>query len=225
MIEAVIFDMDGVLIDSEPLWREAEKLVFGQVGILLTDNMCLQTTGLRVDETIEHWYRYKPWENISKEEMGREIEDTVCDIISSKGEPAPGVFKIIDFFNRAGIPKALASSSSERIIKWILKELGLSNEFPVIHSAENEEYGKPHPAVFITTAKKMNTIPNHCLAIEDSLAGLIAAKSAKMRTIVVPEEIHRDNPRFSIADIRLNSLADFSEQDWELLNSLNGLHN
>jgi mannitol-1-/sugar-/sorbitol-6-/2-deoxyglucose-6-phosphatase len=70
----------------------------------------------------------------------------------------------------------------------------------------------------------MNTLPVNCLAIEDSLAGLIAAKSAKMRTLVIPEESNRDNPRFTIADIRLNTLEDFSVKHWDMLNSLNGLH-
>jgi mannitol-1-/sugar-/sorbitol-6-/2-deoxyglucose-6-phosphatase len=224
MIEAVIFDMDGVLIDSEPIWREAEKIVYGKVGIELTEEMCQQTTGLRTDETVAHWYRYKPWSNKPREKVVREVEDTVCDIVDRKGYPAPGVHRIIDFFNHAGIPKALASSSSPQVIERVLGRLGLKHEFSVIYSAANEEYGKPHPAVYITTAKKMNTLPVNCLAIEDSLAGLIAAKSAKMRTLVIPEESNRDNPRFTIADIRLNTLEDFSVKHWDMLNSLNGLH-
>jgi mannitol-1-/sugar-/sorbitol-6-/2-deoxyglucose-6-phosphatase len=224
MIEAVIFDMDGVLIDSEPLWREAEIMVFAKVGIHLTENMCQQTTGLRTDETVAHWYRYRPWTGKSLEETGREIEEMVCNIISKKGEPAPGVFEMIDFFNKKGIPKALASSSAPGVIDRILEKLDLKPEFKIIYSAENEEFGKPHPAVYITTAKKLNVLPVNCLAIEDSLAGLIAAKSAKMRTIVIPEKSHYGNPRFSIADIRLDSLADFTQDHWEHLNSLNGMN-
>ena len=217
--------MDGVLIDSEPIWREAEKIVFRNVGIELTEEMCFQTTGLRTDETVGHWYRFKPWDNKSQEQVGREIEETVCDIIDKKGQPAPGVHDIIEFFNRAGVPKALASSSTLEVIGRVLGKLGLKNEFKVIYSAAAEEYGKPHPAVYITTARKMGVLPVNCLAIEDSLAGLIAAKAAKMRTLVVPEENNRDNPRFTIADITLTSLGDFSESHWKLLNSLNGLHN
>ena len=224
MIEAVIFDMDGVLIDSEPLWREAEKLVFRKVGINLDEEMCLQTTGLRQDETVAHWYRFKPWNNKSQEEVGREINETVCNIIEEKGVPAEGVHKAINFFNSAGIPKALASSSSMEVIDRVLTKLRLKQEFRVIYSAENEDFGKPHPAVYITTAKKMDVLPVSCLAIEDSLAGLIAAKSARMRTLVIPEESNRGNPRFTIADVRLDSLEDFSEGHWELLNSLNGLY-
>ncbi len=223
MIKAVIFDMDGVIIDSEPLWREAEMIVFKKVGIDLTKELCLQTTGLRTDETVAHWYRYKPWNNMSKEDVGREIEETVCNIVDKKGLPARGIHKVIDFLNSAGIPKALASSSSPEVIDRVLNRLDIKQEFNVIYSAEYEDYGKPHPAVYLSTAKKMDTLPVNCLAIEDSLAGLIAAKSARMRTLVIPEQHHKNDPQFSIADIRLESLEDFSGSHWELLNSLNGL--
>ena len=185
--------------------------------------MCLQTTGFRQDETVAHWYRFKPWNNKSQEDVGCEINETVCNIIEEKGVPAEGVYKVINFFNSIGIPKALASSSSPEVIDRVLIKLGLKQEFKVIYSAENEEFGKPHPAVYITTARKMNTLPVNCLAIEDSLAGLLAAKSARMRTLVIPENHHKSNPEFSIADIILNSLEDFSGNHWELLNSFNGL--
>jgi mannitol-1-/sugar-/sorbitol-6-/2-deoxyglucose-6-phosphatase len=223
MIEAVIFDMDGVLIDSEPLWREAEIQVFRKVGLHLTTDMCLQTTGLRTDETVAHWYRYRPWDNFSQKEIAGFIEETVCDIIEEKGVTSPGVRKIMNFFNDNGIPKALASSSSPAVIDRVLGRLDMKKEFDVIYSAVNEEFGKPHPAVYITTAHKMNTIPVRCLAIEDSFAGLLAAKSAKMRTIVIPEESNRKSPVFSIADLKLDNLGDFTEAHWRFLNSLNGL--
>jgi mannitol-1-/sugar-/sorbitol-6-/2-deoxyglucose-6-phosphatase len=223
MIEAVIFDMDGVLIDSEPLWREAEKRVFRKVGIDLTDKMCFQTTGLRTDETVGHWYRWKPWTNMSREDVGREIEETVCDIIDEKGSPSPGVHRLIDFFKKAGVPAGLASSSSPEVIDRVLGKLQLKQEFTVIYSAVNEKFGKPHPAVYITAAEKMGVAPVSCLAIEDSFAGLLAAKSAKMRTIVIPEKSNLDNVRFSIADLKLGSLEEFTAGHWDTLNSLNGM--
>lgn len=223
MIKAVIFDMDGVLIESEPIWREAEIEVFKRVGINLTEDMCRQTTGFRTDETVAHWFRYRPWDNFTQKEIGIEIERTVCDIIDEKGVPAPGVDKILKFFNERGIPKALASSSVQGVIDRVLGKLGLKNEFVKVSSGSEEEYGKPHPAVYITAAKKMSIEPANCLAIEDSFAGLLAAKAAKMRAVVIPEESNRNNPKFTIADVKLDSLADFSTEHWDLLKSLNGM--
>ncbi len=223
MIEAVIFDMDGVLIESEPLWREAEIKVFERVGISLTEDMCRQTTGFRTDETVAHWYRFQPWDNPSQEEIGLEIEKTVCDIIDEKGVPAPGVREIIKFFKERNIPRALASSSAPDVIEHVLKKLDLANEFVITSSGTNEEFGKPHPAVYITTARKLGITPSGCLAIEDSLAGLLAAKAAKMKTVVVPEKSNLENPKFSIADLILNSLEDFSDDHWDLLQSMNGM--
>lgn len=225
MIEAVIFDMDGVLIDSEPIWRQAEMEVFRKVGINLTKEMCLQTTGFRTDETVGHWYRYRPWDNISREDLGSLIEDNVCMIIDQVGVKAPGVDNIMKFLNRSGTPKALASSSSPEVIDRVLTRLDLKHEFSVIYSAGNEEFGKPHPAVYITTAKMMGVPPPNCLAIEDSLAGLIAASSARMRTLVIPEKHHLDNPKFSIANLKLQSLSEFTPEHWEFLSNLNGVYN
>ncbi|MFP4367153.1 MAG: hexitol phosphatase HxpB [Bacteroidales bacterium] len=223
MVKAVIFDMDGVLIESEPIWREAEIEVFKRVGINLTEEMCRQTTGFRTDETIAHWFRYQPWDNFTQKEIGIEIERTVCDIIDKRGVPAPGVDKILKFFNERGILKALASSSAPGVIDRVLNKLDLKNEFIEVSSGAEEEYGKPHPAVYITAAKKMSIEPANCLAIEDSFAGLLAAKAAKMRTVVIPEESNRNNPKFSIADVKLDSLADFSAEHWDFLKSLNGM--
>ncbi len=223
MIEAVIFDMDGVLIESEPLWREAEIQVFKKVGISLTEEMCRQTTGFRTDETVAHWYRYKPWDSPSQEEIGLEIEKTVCDIIDNKGVPAPGVKKILRFFNERNIPKALASSSAPDVIDHVLKKLELTGEFMLTSSGSHEEFGKPHPGVYITTARKLGVPPSACLAIEDSFAGLLAAKAAKMKAVVVPEKPNLENPKFSIADLILKSLEDFSDDHWDLLQSMNGM--
>ena len=81
VIEAVIFDLDGLLIDSEPLWQEAEILVFQQVNIILTPELCLQTKGLRIDEVVEYWYQKYPWTNLSKQKVEQLIVAKVIELI------------------------------------------------------------------------------------------------------------------------------------------------
>ncbi len=209
MLQAIIFDMDGLLIDSEPIWREAEKEVFSGVGINLTDEMCFTTVGLRIDEVVGHWHSKFPWDVPSKEIIKENIIVKVIELILEKGEILPGVLETIEYFHSKKYPLAIASASSMRIIEAVTEKLQLKKYFTVIHSAENEEFGKPHPAVFISTAKKLNIAPQNCLVFEDSVNGVIAAKAARMKVIAVPENILYEDKRFEIADGKLKSLMEF----------------
>lgn len=209
MLQAIIFDMDGLLIDSEPIWREAEKEIFAEVGITLTDEMCFTTVGLRIDEVVNHWYAKFPWKNTSQEIIKEKVIDKVIELILQKGEILPGVIQTIEYFYSKNYPLAIASASSMRIIDAVTEKLKIKKYFTIIHSAEFEEYGKPHPAVFISTAKKLNVFPQNCLVFEDSLNGVIAGKAARMKVIAVPETIHFENLKFNIADLKLKSLLDF----------------
>ena len=209
MLEAIIFDMDGLLIDSEPIWREVEKEIFAEVGIILTDEMCFTTVGLRIDEVVNHWHAKFPWENPSQEMIKEKVIDQVIELILKKGEILPGVIQTIEYFHSKNYPLAIASASSMRIIDAVTEKLKIKKYFTIIHSAEFEEYGKPHPAVFISTAKKLNVLPQNCLVFEDSLNGVIAGKAARMKVIAIPEPIHFENLKFNIADLKLKSLLDF----------------
>ena len=205
-IDAVIYDMDGVLIDSEPLWHIAEKNAFAVIGIELTTDMCLETTGLRVDELVGHWYARMPWENYAHGELEQAVIENVVDLVKERGEAKAGVRHSIDYFRGLGKRIALASSSPYKIIEAATEKLGIRDEFETIYSAQDEEYGKPHPGVYITTARKLGVSPVRCLAIEDSLNGVIAAKAARMSCIAIPESELINDARFSIADEILASL-------------------
>lgn len=208
--QAVIFDMDGVLLNSEPFWQEAETAVFKPLGIELSQSDCLKTMGMRVDEVVEYWYQKKPWKEVAASEVVQQIEDEVIHLVNEKGSLLPGVLSCLENIQAAHIRIALASSSSKKIIRSVLNRLGLWNYFELYCSAENEFYGKPHPAVFLSTAEKLGLHPSECLVIEDSVNGCIAAKAAKMKCIAVPDAEHFNDARFSIADVKLNSLEDFS---------------
>ncbi len=214
---ALIFDMDGVLIDSEPLWHEAEIAVFGEAGLELTPEDCLQTTGLRVDEVVAYWCERHPHLAPRREILVASILDRLVDLMSRRGTPKPGVDEVLDLARSRGLRLALASSSPYRVIHAVLDALGLHSAFEVIHSAEEEAWGKPDPAVYLTTARKLRIEPERCIAVEDSPNGLLSAKAAGMKCIVVPEFALRADPRFALADARVAELGEIGP---ELLGSL-----
>ena len=219
MIRAVIFDMDGVLIDSEPFWQESEIDVFGRAGLPLTREMCLQTMGLRVDEVVEYWRRRRPFDDAPAGTLEDAIIGGVVERILSKGEAREGAAHALEFFRARGLPVALASSSAYRLIGAVTERLGLAGAFDVVYSAEEEEYGKPHPGVYLTTARKLGVAPAECLAVEDSFNGVLAARAGRMRCVAVPEPAQKLDPRFAIADVVLDSLADVDVGVWEALNA------
>ncbi|MBX7151123.1 hexitol phosphatase HxpB [bacterium] len=218
MIDAVIFDMDGVLIDSEPFWRIALQETFARVGINMTESLAAQTMGIRIDEVVKYWHKRFPWNGLSVSEVESQIVDRVQELVVQKGEMLAGVRQTLDFFHKKNLPLALASSSPQRLIQTVVGHLHIVSDFKIIHSGELEPYGKPHPAIFLTAAKLLNCDPTHCLVIEDSFNGLIAAKAARMKTICIPEHASFSQTRFDIADIKLKSLNELSEKIFASLN-------
>ena len=216
---ALIFDMDGVLIDSEPLWHEAEIAAAGEAGLELTPEDCLRTTGLRVDEVVVWWCERHPALAPRQEILVVSILDRLVDMVIRRGTPKPGVDEVLALARSAGLHLALASSSPYRVIHAVLDALGLDSAFEVIHSAEEETRGKPDPAVYLTTARKLGIEPERCIAVEDSPNGLLSAKAAGMKCIVLPEFALRADPRFAFADA---TVATLSEIGPELLDRLWG---
>ncbi len=220
MIQAAIFDMDGLLIDSEPFWREAEIHSFGKRGIHLTEEMCMQTMGLRLDEVIVYWYEKFPQADKNFKELENEIIEGVQKLILEKGKPLDGVYYVLDFFKNKKTKIGLASSSFLRLIEIVLSKLKIKDYFDVVHSAEFEQYGKPNPAVYLTVAKKSGIDPADCVVFEDSYNGLLAAKAAGMKTVAIPDKAAYKESKYDIADIKLNSLLEFNETHLKFLNGL-----
>ncbi|MEK6725541.1 MAG: hexitol phosphatase HxpB [Deltaproteobacteria bacterium] len=214
MVKAVIYDMDGLIIDSEPLWQEAEISVFKSLKINLSKEDCMKVMGMRTDEVVDYWFRRFPWEGPSRTEITSDIIRELIGLIKEKGELMEGVKESLDFVRSKGVKTALASSSSYEIINTVLEKFGLMKEFEKIYSAQEEEYGKPHPAVYISAAKRLNVAPVECLAIEDSFNGVLAAKAAKMKCIAIPYEGVRHDRRFAIADVSLDSLMQIDLDVW-----------
>lgn len=217
MIKAVILDMDGVLIDSEPLWQQAEIEIFQTVNITLNTELCQRTTGLRIDEVVDYWHQQYPWESPSPEAIAERIVARVVELIRTQGEPKPGVRELFAFLGTMALPLGLATSSAYSLIDAVCDRLQIRDYFRAIYSATEEPYGKPHPGVYIAAAGKLNVAPADCLAVEDSLNGVLAAKAARMICIAVPEDYPQQKPGFAIADRIVGSLHNINAELWQAL--------
>lgn len=208
-IKAIIFDMDGVIIDSEPLWRRAMIQSFNEIGIPFTDEECRMTTGLRFIEVAEFWFTKHGITNMTIFEFDHLVISRLCDLIKSEGKLMHSVEDALKYLKKEGYKIALGTSSNLLLMNTVIDELGIREYFDAVCSAQNLEYGKPHPEVFINCAKELQIKPSECLVVEDSVNGVVAAKAAQMKVLVVPEEENMDNPKFAIADYKLRSLEEF----------------
>jgi len=215
MIKAVIYDMDGVIIDSEPLWREALIHCFNKVGFDFSQDKCRVTQGMRLIEVVEYWYTQQPWKGESIQEVEQDILTKVTELISEKGIAMDGVYESLELFKAKGYKIALASSSASSLINVVLDKLNIKNEFEIIKSAEFLKLGKPNPEIFIKTALQLDVKPIDCLVIEDSFYGVLAGKSALMKVVVIPEKKYQNDPRFSIADYNIASLTEIDQLAFE----------
>jgi sugar-phosphatase len=207
----VVFDLDGLLIDSEPLWRRAEIEVFGSVGLRLSETDVRRTMGLRIDDAVRYWWDRFPWSGMRPVEVEGVITSRVAELVRVSGTPMPGALEAVALCRRLSLPVAVCSGSRAVVIEAALRSLGIESEVAVWHSAEWEPLGKPHPGSYLSTAAKLGVDPVACLALEDSFNGALSAKAARMRVIAVPEGEALDSPRWGFCDRRLASLLGFDE--------------
>ena len=185
---AVIFDMDGVLIDSEPHWHTAEIEVFGKVGVPLTEEKCLETTGLRTDALVEHWFERYPWNGPTKSEIARLVQERVRDLVVRHGSATAGAIELVASLRAEGVRLAVCSSSPRFLIEATCTKLGILSDFAVVQSAEDCARGKPHPDPYLATAERLRASPSACVVIEDSINGMKSAKSAGMSVVGVSSD-------------------------------------
>lgn len=207
---ASIFDMDGLLVDSEILWHRAELEILVPLGAPIDANATRATKGMFVREVVAHYHGLVPWSAPSIDEVVDLVLDRVGALVEEVGRLLPGARRALSLCTALG-PIALASSTPTRLIDRTLRHFGLDASFEVVHSAEDEPFGKPHPGVFLTTAAMLGVSPSECLVFEDSAAGVAAASAAEMGCVAVPAADERGRAAFDRATLVLDSLADLDE--------------
>ena len=187
--QAIIFDMDGLLVDSERIWHIAEDEVFSSRGLVYTDELRAGIVGMRMDEFMaqlrDHFGMQEPLADLTAE-----VNANMLRLIPSMVQPQPGAPELIEFVRRRGWPVAIASSSPMAIIDAILASQGWDEIFRLRCSADDVAQGKPAPDVYLRAAQRLGVDPERCLALEDSANGARAAVAAGMTCFAVPDRSH-----------------------------------
>jgi HAD superfamily hydrolase (TIGR01509 family) len=205
---AVVFDMDGVLIDSEPLWHEAEIAAFGRRGLRLTSADCQQTTGVRIDAVVRFWVERSPaLDGVDEAALVDDIISGVVDRIATRGEPVPGSLATLHEVARAGLPLGLASSSPPEVIAAALTRLEVGQLFGAVCSAWALPRPKPDPTVYLQACAALGVAPADAVAIEDSQSGLLAGIGAGMMVIAFVSEGLPMPPAAASADVVVSNLG------------------
>ncbi|MCC9042538.1 hexitol phosphatase HxpB [Myroides sp. M-43] len=212
VITTVLFDMDGVLIDSEGFWQQAEEEVFTSVGAIWDEEIALQTQGKTTRAVTELWYELFPWKGKTIEEVEQAVIDRVEELIRAEGQIKEGVVQTLTFLKGRGVKIGLATNSPEVLINAALERLGIRDFFQTIVSVEHVEKGKPAPDVYLKAASNLGSQPSECIVIEDSFTGATAGKNANMIVIAIPDKEQYDQERFDITDFKLKSMVLLNEK-------------
>ncbi|CNG48921.1 hexitol phosphatase HxpB [Yersinia kristensenii] len=212
-IKAAIFDMDGLLIDSEPLWLQAELDIFTELGLDTSSRDSLpDTLGLRIDLVVKLWFQSMPWQGPSQAEVCNRIIARAIDLVEETKPVLPSVGYALDLCREQGLKIGLASASPLHMQKRVLAMLNIEKYFDRLVSAEYLPHSKPHPEVYLNAAADLGVDPLECVTLEDSVNGMIATKAARMRSIVIPSEEYRTDPRWVLSDIQLSSLEQLRKE-------------
>lgn len=182
MIRAVIFDLDGVIVESETAHIEAEKQTFLKYGLTISPEELHTYTGTTaIVMFTELIAKYKL--NTTFEEMNRQKEKILLKLLRQDAEPTKGVLNLMRELKHRGVKLAIASSSSRKLVNYIVDKLNISNLFESTLAAEDIEHSKPDPEVFLKAAAQLGINPAQCLVIEDAKLGVESAKAAGMKCI------------------------------------------
>ncbi|MCX7918150.1 MAG: HAD family phosphatase [bacterium] len=204
MIQAVIFDMDGIIIDSEPLQMIAINQVMAQWNIQLSEIEFQKMIGRKLADDFSEIQRqyHIP---VDYATFAQQKRAAYHSILAKNLVEMPGLSPLLERLLAAKFRLAVASSSVRTDVDMVLTGLNIKDKFEVIASGDEVKEGKPNPALFLLAASRLNLPPSNCVAIEDSNPGLRAAKDAGMKCIIVPHQ-HTRNQDFSRADIIVDSL-------------------
>ncbi len=205
--QAVIFDMDGVITDSEPLYGEAVNRVLADLGLFLTEEDHQHIMGSSIDYTWT-WVMERFGLDGGLEQWEAPYDLAVVDLLGTRSTPAPGLYALLDGLESRGAKLGLATSSQANWADVVLAKLGIAERFPAIAACDMVAEAKPAPDLYLLAVEKLGAEPARCLAIEDTPRGIASARGAGLGVVGIRTEstAHMD---ISEADFIIQSLEEF----------------
>lgn len=194
--DAIVFDMDGLLVDTEPMWLTADTTIIQRRGAQINMTVRAKTLGLNTEESTGLYRDHYQWDE-PVEDLVDELHDLMVELITAGVKPLPGAQEMLDFVVEENLPRAIASSSIHRLINAVMDTTGWGGIFETRASSQDVVNGKPAPDVYLHAAALLGVAPEKCLALEDSPTGSKSATSAGMVCYAVPDLSHTDPSRFN----------------------------
>jgi sugar-phosphatase len=220
MIEAFIFDLDGTIIDSEPLWQEAELEIFAEEGVELTPEDIAPSKGLYTLDAVKLLYPKINSPRRSIEELTRALNERALHLILDRGNLKHGVVETIALLASTKVPMAIASSTIRHMIGKIAGHFEIEKYFTLYCSGQEERYGKPHPAIYLTCTRKLGADPQKSIAFEDSFNGMLSARAAGLKLVAYLDIGNYADTKYDFADLKLESFHNFGPSELTYLESL-----
>jgi len=203
---AVVFDMDGLMFNSEDVYQEVGSELMRRRGCEYTRELCDAIMGRPPRDCFETIIQYHGLDE-RWEAMAAESEEIFISLLDGWLAPMPGLLELLDALEAAGIPKAICTSSSGRLLHECVSRFRMEPRFQFMLSAEDIVHGKPHPEIYLKAAERFGIEPHEMLVLEDSQAGCRSADAAGATVVAVPG-LHSSTQDFSGADLIVESLAD-----------------
>ena len=208
IIKGVVFDLDGVMIDSEAISIEVWRNILNRHNASISDEDYGKIIGMASIPATEFIIKQSGVKLNTMEMLKRHWDDLIT-AIQNHGVAEAGLFNILDHFAALSLPLAVASNSPSNYVHSTLKALGVADRFKSVTCADEISHSKPHPEIYLKAAESIDIPPEQCLAIEDSPVGLQAALAAGMRCIII-QNGHIKNPDYTGAYSQHSSLLEFS---------------
>ncbi len=200
--EAVLFDMDGTLVDSEVVWEAAERAMFEELNINFNFEVREQVIGMRLDAFFQ---KLKEIFNLTQTvpDLSSDLTRRVLELLPTQTVAKPGAVEILQYVSELGIPYAIASSSPMSVIEAVVLSQEWHDVIKHLYTADDVAHGKPSPDVYLHAAQRLGVDPVRCVAIEDSVNGAKAAVAAGMTCYAVPDyhTLDYDTKRARFADV------------------------